>query len=525
MGRSSHKCHGSSYSQCYPPSTMCPQGPQGPQGPRGPRGPQGETGPSLEFIAGPGITLESTPSQLTITNSLPSPYKQVDDLISPITTTTTSAILCGLSNIIDTGSSNGVVAGTRNEIKSSTFLGIGESWNNFIGGGVDNKILPSGVTAGVPGTWNSGILAGVDNLISSNSLAGGNVILGGSINVVNGVHNTITGGTTNFVDGGQQAVVGGTGNRIQRISPGISGNNFIGGGELNVIRPDVGVELRGPLNSAILGGKGNLIKNNWIIGNSVILGGIENLLDGSEQAIVGGNRNQILQNGGGESRRNFIGGGLENIIEIDTVNSSIIGGLSNRIRASNSVIVGGQNGVIVGRNSFMFNSGLTFQSTLANQFNVKAHGGTRIFSNDAGTNGVQLITGAGSWSTISDRNLKENIIPTSNDEILEKIIALPIYDYNFIGNPIEQRCVGPMAQDWYLQFPCEPTTAPTVDPLTEEPILDEDGNIIYEETYRKNQLSIEMMDMVGNIMCCVKELSLRNKVLEDRILALENSNV
>jgi hypothetical protein len=38
-------------------------------------------------------------------------------------------------------------------------------------------------------------------------------------------------------------------------------------------------------------------------------------------------------------------------------------------------------------------------------------------------------------------------------EAAETIRRLPIYTYNFIGNPAEQRCVGPMAQDWAGAFP------------------------------------------------------------------------
>jgi len=51
----------------------------------------------------------------------------------------------------------------------------------------------------------------------------------------------------------------------------------------------------------------------------------------------------------------------------------------------------------------------------------------------------------------SDRNLKENFAPVSPREVLEKVAALPISRWNFIGDAATPH-VGPMAQDFHAAF-------------------------------------------------------------------------
>ena len=51
----------------------------------------------------------------------------------------------------------------------------------------------------------------------------------------------------------------------------------------------------------------------------------------------------------------------------------------------------------------------------------------------------------------SDRNLKENFAPVSPREVLDKVAALPITRWNFIGDAVTPH-VGPMAQDFHAAF-------------------------------------------------------------------------
>jgi hypothetical protein len=63
-----------------------------------------------------------------------------------------------------------------------------------------------------------------------------------------------------------------------------------------------------------------------------------------------------------------------------------------------------------------------------------------------------MNNGDSAWSAISDRKKKENIEEIRAEEYLEKLDAIPLYTYNYIGAAKEQRCIGPMAQDWCPAF-------------------------------------------------------------------------
>src|SRR5207253_465501 len=93
-----------------------------------------------------------------------------------------------------------------------------------------------------------------------------------------------------------------------------------------------------------------------------------------------------------------------------------------------------------------------FASTAANQFNVRAAGGTRIFSNSGLTAGVTLAAGGGSWSSVSDRNMKENFAAISGERLLEKLNVIPVETWNYKSQDAAIRHMGPMAQDFYAAF-------------------------------------------------------------------------
>jgi hypothetical protein len=37
--------------------------------------------------------------------------------------------------------------------------------------------------------------------------------------------------------------------------------------------------------------------------------------------------------------------------------------------------------------------------------------------------------------------------------VLRRVDELPVYEYNFKGNPADVKCRGPTAQDWHRLFP------------------------------------------------------------------------
>ena len=59
---------------------------------------------------------------------------------------------------------------------------------------------------------------------------------------------------------------------------------------------------------------------------------------------------------------------------------------------------------------------------------------------------------ATAWSTLSDRNAKENIIEIDVEHALEKLAAIPVVQFNYKGVDPEQKHIGIMAQDFHAAF-------------------------------------------------------------------------
>ncbi len=161
-----------------------------------------------------------------------------------------------------------------------------------------------------------------------------------------------------------------------------------------------------------------------------------------------------------------IGGGGENIAS--GAQSTVGGGGGNQASGLRATIPGGASNTAAGDNSFAAGfrakanhdgafvwAGFTqanFASTLPSQFNVRARGGTRIFSNSTATVGVELAPGGNSWSAISDRALKENFIRVDSARVLEKLARVPITRWNLKSQDPSIRHIGAMAQDFYAAF-------------------------------------------------------------------------
>lgn len=58
---------------------------------------------------------------------------------------------------------------------------------------------------------------------------------------------------------------------------------------------------------------------------------------------------------------------------------------------------------------------------------------------------------AQSYNTTSDRNTKEHFKSVSARDVLDKVVGLPISEWNFKTAPGEAH-IGPMAQDFYAAF-------------------------------------------------------------------------
>ena len=78
--------------------------------------------------------------------------------------------------------------------------------------------------------------------------------------------------------------------------------------------------------------------------------------------------------------------------------------------------------------------------------------GYNLYTNSARTSGVTMTAGAGSWSTISDKNKKENYEEVDGEEILKKLSTTPIMKWNYISQKEHIKHIGPFAQDFYAAF-------------------------------------------------------------------------
>jgi hypothetical protein len=91
-------------------------------------------------------------------------------------------------------------------------------------------------------------------------------------------------------------------------------------------------------------------------------------------------------------------------------------------------------------------------SSRADEFNVYASGGVRLFTNSAATTGVQLAPGSSTWTMVSDRAAKENVEPVNARAVLDKVAELPVATWNYKDQHDSVRHMGPMAQDFYAAF-------------------------------------------------------------------------
>jgi hypothetical protein len=104
--------------------------------------------------------------------------------------------------------------------------------------------------------------------------------------------------------------------------------------------------------------------------------------------------------------------------------------------------------------------------TATNQTIFRSSGGYWLYSNSGLTAGVTLSPGAGAWSTISDRNKKENFADVDSRKVLQGVLSLPISSWNYKAQDSSIRHIGPMAQDFASIFKVgeNNTTISTIDP-------------------------------------------------------------
>jgi hypothetical protein len=294
-------------------------------------------------------------------------------------------------------------------------------------GGFSGNVVTDGVVGGtIGGGGNLGFLNRVTD--SFGTIAGGRRNQAGDAagTAFDNIAATVGGGSANIASGDHATVSGGSDNTASAIVA------TVGGGILNTA---------GSLAATVGGGFRNMASSS----HSTVGGGDGNTAGGERATVSGGFRNTAS---GPEST---VGGGFRNTAS--GLRSTVAGGDNNTASASYSFAAGrsakaNHIGAFVWADAF----GTDFASTADHQFNVRASGGARVFSNTGATTGVRLASGANSWASASDRNLKENFTSVDGRAILHDLSLIPITRWNLKAQGPSIWHLGPMAQDFHAAF-------------------------------------------------------------------------
>jgi len=277
---------------------------------------------------------------------------------------------------------------------------------------------------------------------------------------------TIAGGLDNTAAGYAATVGGGYVNSASALEATVGGGaangatdqyTTVGGGNQNNATASWGTVSGGTENTASDVG-------------STVGGGFLNTASGNDDGfgaatVAGGASNQATAD------RATVGGGASNNASAEF--STVSGGASNTASGGYSTIPGGVKNVAAGLTSFaagchatanypgsfVWSSGTDgscdfIQDTNSGQFVAMAYGGFYFYTSGFGPtgSGATLPSGSGSWSSLSDRNVKANFLAIDPGSLLKKLAAMPISTWNYKTQAESIRHLGPTAQDFHEAF-------------------------------------------------------------------------
>lgn len=236
--------------------------------------------------------------------------------------------------------------------------------------------------------------------------------------------------------GGKQGLyvhTGGYGNSTRAV---------LGGGSNTVVSPgDVivgGEDNETYAGGAVVGGTGNVAGVPGA-GHTAVLGGTDNGAHADDAVVLGGLENLV------EGKRAIAGGLNSNVTEDRSV------GLGYRARVTNT-------GSFLWADSSTFGPGgdeRDFDSVADDEFAARATGGVRFVTgidvNDDPSSGVTVGSGEGSWSSLSARAAKSNVDAVEPTEVLAGVESLDVATWNYDGNG-DVPHMGPMAEDFHDAF-------------------------------------------------------------------------
>jgi hypothetical protein len=182
-----------------------------------------------------------------------------------------------------------------------------------------------------------------------------------------------------------------------------------------------------------------------------VAGGFSNLTSGYAGVVGGGSGNTA-----GSQQYATVAGGYANTASGHY--AAVPGGALNVASATVS-FAAGYRAKATTTGSFIWadSRDFDFQPSVSNFFGVRATGGVGLtVAIDPTTGGVtqfcNLLPGVPSWQCVSDRNAKENFVPVDGEDILRRLVAMPLSTWNMKGSDPALRSLGPVAQDFHAAF-------------------------------------------------------------------------
>ncbi len=347
-----------------------------------------------------------------------------------------------------------VVTGNLAVTASQTIAGNLNLTGTLNGWSIAPSKTASCVVNGVPSTCKSATILGGYTGGGTNGasrLMGGKSVVDPSI------------GANLIVEGVVGGTISGGGGTINENGYGVKVTNHFGtvvGGGNNKAGDDSDPATSENCCQFVGGGMNNAASGSF----AIVVGGIANTANGIQASIGGG----IVNTASGLSAT--VGGGAGNTASAPS--ATVGGGENNTASGEGAAVAGGSLNTASGFTSFAAGcfanathagsfvwSGRTSSgdcnytsSTAEGQFLAVAPGGVIFYSNAGANAGVSLAAGANSWSTVSDRNAKENFRAQDGESLLGRLQQVPLLTWNYKSQDQSIRHIGPMAQDFYAAF-------------------------------------------------------------------------
>jgi hypothetical protein len=289
-------------------------------------------------------------------------------------------------------------------------------------GGISNRIEGAGYAT---------IIGGFVNTVSGDSA----VIVGGNQNVAGGLASTVTGGDQNRSGGDYSMVGGGRGNSAHGgYSATVGGNNNCAGGYASFaagfgahVRQGNAANGAGACSGVAATSDSNGDEGSFVWADATTSSGF--VTTGPNQFLVRADGGMLLNTNA------TVAGGDDLVVGARANSGDADADLRLRTRSGRSVLMYASDG----------SGGLRISmSTLANN-------STDRLSVAGGTGGPATLSNGGTWTNASSRSFKTNIAPVDAREVLEKLLALDVSRWNYIGSG-EGTHMGPMAEDFKAAF-------------------------------------------------------------------------